>query len=92
MPSIGADLGLFLLAQDPVHLRAAGRAGALGSPPAVRELDFLAIELSFLTALYAVALVRSHDRLLLSSAHDPDCPFWGGALEGSAPIGSARGW
>ena len=53
-----------LLAQDPIHLGTAGRAGALGGTSSVRQFDLVAIELPLLPTFNAVALVRSHVGLL----------------------------
>src|SRR3984957_16756359 len=52
-----SDLGF---AQNPVHFRAADRAGALCGTGPVGQLDFLAVELTLLSALHAVPLVVSH--------------------------------
>ena len=51
-----------LLAQDPVHLGAARRTRPLRGPPAIRELDFLTLELPLFTTFHTVTLVRSHAR------------------------------
>ena len=68
-PSRGAGQRLArLLAQDPVHLGTAGRAGALGGTPTVGQFDLVAIELPLLPTFNAVALVRSHVGLLASAA------------------------
>src|ERR1700728_4141481 len=52
-----SDLGF---AQDPVHLGAAHRAGALCRAAPVGQFDFLPVELTLLPALHAVPLVVSH--------------------------------
>src|ERR1700722_8735051 len=52
-----SDLGF---AQNPVHFRAADRAGALCGAASVGQFHFLAVELTLLSALHAVPLVVSH--------------------------------
>src|SRR5947208_3588071 len=58
----GPDLGL---AEDPVHLRAAHRAGALGhAATGLADLDF-AFEVALVLALHAVTVVRLGHAVLL---------------------------
>src|SRR5439155_8708192 len=57
---LGMSPGSAALAEHPVHLRPAHRAGALSGLATVGELDLTALEFALLTALDAVALVLSH--------------------------------
>jgi len=56
---------LLLAAEHPVHLGAADRAGALRGGTPVGEGHFVALELTLLLALDAVALISRHGSVLL---------------------------
>src|SRR5205807_5356738 len=70
----GSAAGSLALAQHAVHLGAAHRAAALGGAPAVGQLDLVAVELTLLPALDAVALVAAHGFASLSAPMDRTPP------------------
>jgi hypothetical protein len=59
-PALDRASGRGLLAENPVHLGTACRAGALRRTTTVGQLNFVTLERPLLAALHAIPLVRSH--------------------------------
>ena len=49
-----------VFSKDPIHFGAAAWAGPLSSPPAIRQIDFLAVKFPLVATLHAVAVIRGH--------------------------------